>query len=173
MRRNIPLALLITLIILFFVTLFLTSALDYLITPAYADAPDTDQNSGSNNIAYDLPNKWYAGLSFGYTYFLADTITINSQSETLSVNGINFGVLGGYKFNDYVALEMDAYQLGHITSSSNNSSQSFSYDARVDNASVDLLGSYELLLSDDQYFRQSRLWHGYHQLQQCHRVIIY
>lgn len=113
-----------------------------LVCQSYADAPDMSQNSGSNNIAYDLPNKWYMGTSFGYTYFLTDTMTINAQSETLNANVFNFGVLGGYKFNDYVALEMDIVQLGCITNSSNSG---FTYDARVDNASVDLLGSYPVL----------------------------
>lgn len=119
--------------------IFLATIAGFLVTQAYADVPDTDQNSGSNNIAYDLPNKWYMGVSFGYTLFLADTMTINSQSETLNGNGFNFGMLGGYKFNDYVALEMNIGQLGHITNSSNSS---FTYDARVDNPSIDLLGSY-------------------------------
>ena len=80
-----------------------------MVSPAISGADtgnmnvDVQQNSGSNNVSYDLPSKFYAGLDGGLSVYS----NINETHPAL-------GAFFGYKFNDYFGLELNFLYPGAI-----------------------------------------------------------
>lgn len=127
--------------------LLITSVLSIGILQAYADGvPDPYQNGGSNNIAYDLSSKWYAGGSLGYSLLGDNTVTYSNQSTSVDSNSMNFGLFGGYKFNNYFSLEANFQRLANLKNKG-SSPFPFSYSADVYNLSLDGLVSYPVVSS--------------------------
>ncbi len=114
----------------------------FLATHAYAALPEDIQNKGSNNIAYDLPSKFYVGTSVGYTSFNDHTIAISGAHTHLDNQSINYGIFGGYKFNDYLSAEVRGQRLGTLTAHQRQAPIPLSYKAWVDNVSLDAILSY-------------------------------
>ncbi len=109
---------------------------------AYADMPDPYQNSGSNNIAYDVASKFYAGGIVGLTSFSDGTTTVNSQSVKLNTSSINVGAFAGYKLNSNFAFEANFLRLGKV---SDKGGQGLSYSSSLYNLSADILASYPII----------------------------
>jgi len=79
-----------------------------------AGVPDPYQNTGSNNIAYDVPEKFYAGALLSYNVMSERSVAILGQQVTLHSQPIGAGLLAGYKFNPYVSVEMRIQSLGGL-----------------------------------------------------------
>lgn len=125
----------------------ITSVLCIGMLQAYADdVPDPYQNSGSNNIAYDLPSKWYVGGNLGYSILSDNTVTSSNQNTRVDSNSMDFGLFGGYKFNHYFSLETNFERLAHIKNK-RYSPFLLSYSANVYNLSLEGLVSYPVISS--------------------------
>lgn len=116
-----------------------------LMTPAYAEVPDPYQNSGSNNIAYDLPSKFYMGFNVGYSALTEKSVTVSGKSTTIEDNALDFGLFGGYQFNRYLNIEANFQRLGTLKESSGSSTLPLSYQASLYNLSLDGIIHYPFL----------------------------
>ncbi|MCB1827673.1 MAG: outer membrane beta-barrel protein [Coxiellaceae bacterium] len=110
----------------------------------YADVPDRYQNSGSNNISYDLPSKFYAGINLGYSALTDNTVTIAGNSTRLNSDGFAWGFFGGYKFNDYISIEANALRLGELKDKGSSSAFPLAYNASLYQLSLDGILSYPI-----------------------------
>ena len=116
-----------------------------LMAQAYADVPDPYQNSGSNNISYDLASKFYAGLNLGYSAFTDDTVTVSGNSASIDSDSMDYGLFGGYKFNNYLSVEANFQRLGKLKDNGGSSTLPLSYSASIYNLSLDGIVSYPVL----------------------------
>lgn len=116
-----------------------------IIAPAYAGVPDAYQNSGSNNISYDMPSKFYAGLNLGYSTFGDNTVTVSGSSVNVDSNSMDFGLFGGYKFNNHFSIEANVQRLGKLKNNGGSSTLPLSYSATVFNLSLDGVVSYPVM----------------------------
>lgn len=109
-----------------------------------ADLPDVYQNSGSNNLSYDLSSKFYAGLTVGDSAFSDNTVTESGKSVDVSSHSMNIGFFGGYKFNDYMGIESVFQRLGKLHDRGGSSACPL-YRASIGNLSLDGVVSYPVL----------------------------
>lgn len=116
-----------------------------IIAQAYADVPDAYQNSGSNNISYDLPSKFYAGINLDYSVFSDNTVIVSGRSANIDSNAMDFGLFGGYKFNKYFSVEANYQRLGKLKDNGGSSTLPLSYSATISNLSFDGIVSYPVM----------------------------
>ena len=123
----------------------LSSTLCFFTSSVYADIPDTNQNSGLNNIAYDLKSKMYIGMDLSYPFFDDTNVNFLHQTRSLSNNSVYFGFFAGYKVNNYFAAELNYLKIGELQNG-NSSLFPLSYDAKIYNVSLDALASYSFII---------------------------
>ncbi len=109
-----------------------------------ADGPDRYQNSGSNNIAYDLPSKFYVGVNLGYSALSDNTLTIAGSSTCLNSDGFAWGAFGGYTFNDTISIEVGVGRLGKLKNNGSSSVFPLTYQVSLYQFSLDALSSYSI-----------------------------
>ncbi len=115
-----------------------------LVGLAYAEGPDRYQNSGSNNISYDLPSKFYAGVNLGYSALTDNTVTISGSHTSLDSHGFALGFFGGYKFNETISIEANAMRLGKLKDKGGSSAFPLTYNASLYQLSLDGILSYPI-----------------------------
>ena len=123
----------------------LSSTLCFFTSSVYADIPDPNQNSGLNNIAYDLKSKMYIGMDLSYPFFDDTNVNFLNQTRSLSNNSVYFGFFAGYKVNNYFAAELNYLKIGELQNG-NSSLFPLSYDAKIYNVSLDALASYPFII---------------------------
>lgn len=119
----------------------LSSTLCFFTSSVYADIPDANQNSGSNNIAYDVKSKMYIGMDLSYPFFDDTDVNYLNQTSGLENNSVYFGFFAGYKVNNYFSAELNYLKIGELQNS-NSSPFPLSYDSKIYNVSLDALVSY-------------------------------
>jgi len=117
---------------------------------SYADIPDFYQNSGSNNIAYDVPSKFYFGANLGASWMNHHKKWIDQKKLTESNNKSTLlGFLGGYKWNEFMAIELNVDRLGRMTETI---SKTIDYRASLYQFNIAALISYPLIRSYHSIF---------------------
>lgn len=128
-----------------FKIIFLTISLAMtIISLAYADQPDSYQNSSSNNIAYDVTSKFYLGANVAKSYFDSSDLAFNNQLISLDNSSFGYGFFIGYKFNSYFALEGNFQRLGKVTQEF-TATHPVNYDASIYNFSANILLAYPII----------------------------
>ncbi len=116
-----------------------------------SQTPDPYQNSGYQNISYDIKSKFYAGVLGGVGFFTTDQYTVatttGTASASLNSTAVNFGIFAGYKFNDYFSLELAGNRLGSLDGSGSLGTNSFDYSASIYNLNANLLAMYPVISS--------------------------
>jgi opacity protein-like surface antigen len=116
-------------------------------TFAYAEIPDSSQSSMINNLAYDVISKFYFGANTNYSVLTEDKVKVSGNTAKITNNQLGFGIFSGYKFNDYVALEVNFQRFAQIRDDDGGSnSLALTYDATIYNLSADLLLNYPVFI---------------------------
>lgn len=115
-----------------------------LVGLSYAEVPDSYQNSGSNNISYDLAAKFYAGVNLGYSALTDNTVNIAGNSTSLNNDRFAVGFFGGYKFNDYISIEANVERFGNLKDKGKTSTFPLAYNASLYQLSIDGILGYPI-----------------------------
>lgn len=113
----------------------------------FSQTPDPYQNSGYQNISYDVKSKFYAGATGGIGLLTASQYTEGTNAVDLSDFAFNYGIFAGYKFNDYFAVELAGNRLAGIDGDGQLGSNNFNYSAAIYNINANVLGMYPVYSS--------------------------
>ncbi len=127
----------------------LTLSSTLFVTQVFADVPDVYQNSGSNNIAYELPSKFYIGINLDLSNFTDSTINFGGLSNTVDSQAFGIGITGGYQINPYISVEVSLRRLGKLNTNSSAGPFPLMYKTRINNISFDAVLTYPLIRKDD------------------------
>lgn len=93
-------------------------------------------------------NGYYAGLGFGQATSDADTagILFISGPSALTVDDTDtaFNIFGGFKFNDYFAMELAYVDLGEVSVTANGAGFSDTYKFALDGLVVEAVGTWPI-----------------------------